>query len=70
MLFYSIKRNNLQVNAKIRSLDIFDKICLSFLQEALKALSLTLQSNAAYLQSVQNTNNPAKLRETEKYFLR
>lgn len=42
----------------------------SFLQEALKALSLTLQSNAAYLQSVWNANDPAKLKETEKYLLR
>lgn len=43
-----------------------------FLQEAIKALSLTLQSNAAYLQSVKKhvTNDPAKLKETEKYLLR
>lgn len=41
-------------------------------EEAIKALSLTLQSNAAYLQSVKKhvTNDSAKLKETEKYFLR
>ncbi|TGZ56924.1 Folylpolyglutamate synthase [Temnothorax longispinosus] len=41
-------------------------------EEAIKALNLSLQSNAAYLQSVkkQGANNPAKLKETEKYLLR
>ncbi|XP_012224244.1 folylpolyglutamate synthase, mitochondrial-like [Linepithema humile] len=39
-------------------------------EEALKTLTLSLQSNAAYLQSVQNVNDPAKLKETEKYLLR
>ncbi|XP_025157558.1 folylpolyglutamate synthase, mitochondrial isoform X2 [Harpegnathos saltator] len=41
-------------------------------EEAIKALCLTLQSNAAYLQSVQQhvTNDPNKLKDTEKYLLR
>ncbi|XP_014477749.1 PREDICTED: folylpolyglutamate synthase, mitochondrial isoform X2 [Dinoponera quadriceps] len=42
------------------------------LNEAIKALCLTLQSNTAYLQSVQQhvVNDPKKLKETEKYLLR
>jgi len=53
------------------------KICtyILFVQEAIKALSLTIQSNAAYLQSAANSkkhvkNDPAKLKEVEKYLLR
>ncbi|KYM99457.1 Folylpolyglutamate synthase, mitochondrial, partial [Cyphomyrmex costatus] len=38
--------------------------------EAIKTLSLTLQSNTAYLQSVKNANNSTKLKEVEKYLLR
>lgn len=47
-------------------------VCMhvSFLQEALKALCLTLQSNAAYIQSASNMNNTQKLSNTEKYLLR
>lgn len=42
-----------------------------YLQEAIKVLC-TLQSNAAYLQSVikHNVNDPKRLKETEKYLLR
>ncbi|XP_012061395.1 PREDICTED: folylpolyglutamate synthase, mitochondrial-like [Atta cephalotes] len=39
-------------------------------EEAIKALSLTLQSNTTYLQSVKNTNDSTKLKEVEKYLLR
>ncbi|KAL0108879.1 hypothetical protein PUN28_014177 [Cardiocondyla obscurior] len=43
-------------------------------EEAIKTLSLTLQSNAGYLQSVKKhpdyRNNSTKLKETEKYLLR
>ncbi|KYQ58683.1 Folylpolyglutamate synthase, mitochondrial [Trachymyrmex zeteki] len=39
-------------------------------KEAIKVLSLTLQSNAAYLQSVKNANDSSKLKEVEKYLLR
>lgn len=41
-------------------------------EEAIKALCLSLQSNAAYLQSVTKNlkNDPEKLKETEKYLFR
>ncbi|XP_036140839.1 folylpolyglutamate synthase, mitochondrial isoform X2 [Monomorium pharaonis] len=40
-------------------------------EDAIKTLSLTLQSNATYLQSAKkHANDPAKLKETEKYLLR
>lgn len=41
-------------------------------QEAIKALCLTLQSNAACLQSIQqhNVNDSTKLKDTERYLLR